>query len=82
MYILNAKPRAVATALIEPVTIPTIEPVDNLEEEVDTEFDWAVFVGEFEFEFEFKLESGLVAVVGEAYPGGYCVPVEIPFEPV
>jgi hypothetical protein len=32
---LNARPRTVATALIEPVTIPTIEPVDNLEEDAD-----------------------------------------------
>ena len=35
LYTLNARPRTVAVALIEPVTIPTIEPVDNFEEDVD-----------------------------------------------
>lgn len=34
LYILNTRPPTAATALIEPVMIPTIEPVDSLEEVV------------------------------------------------
>jgi hypothetical protein len=66
--------------------MPTIEPVDNLEAEVDPEFTWVVPVGEMEleleFEFEFKSESRLVVEVGIGYPDGYYVPVEMPFDPV
>lgn len=37
LYTLNAKPRMVAEALIDPVIIPTIEPVDNLEDVDDAD---------------------------------------------
>jgi len=48
LYTLNARPRTVATALTEPVTIPMIEPVDNLEEDVDDADDADVEVAGLE----------------------------------
>lgn len=74
------------------MTPPTIAPIgaellcwfDPLFPDVDEpEFPWAVLEGGLEIESEIGLDTRSELVEdGVGYPGGYCVPVEMPFDPV
>lgn len=86
---IAAPQRAIKTR--PPTTPPTIAPIEgppswwldelsssssSSEEEDDPEAEL-----ESELEFELKPEDGLV-IEAVGYPGGYCIPVETPFDPV